>query len=408
MLAANVRVLGSGSGRHDPSHRIPVTLVLTLLLAVPMAACEVGAVPDSGQCVLAAPLECSKLTPVQKGHRPRIIFDTDAQFHGDPTTPRVREQGAVGDQYALIYLLLRADELQLVGVTTTNANGGSVDDQVSEVRRVAALCGEAAVPVKRGAVGTYADLQGQVGSASFDGMEAVNFIIALARVSSPIDPLVLLLGSKATNLALALAKAPDIAPNLAVYWTATDEPGAAEQTNLLPAFRPGGSGKYNILKDPDAANALFAAPVALRLMQLWDVRATPSTQPRFAAGVPGLGIEEAADLRCTGPRVAPVAFPDGSTYYTAGSYARAIYGTFGGNGWRSIDEASVAVLLAHPEWAQLRLIPAPFYDVATGAISYPTPATREVYLYDAIEGSAISANLVDTIREPFVTCELAH
>jgi len=410
MLATNVRTVGSVSGRHGLTAHgglTPVMSFLAMVVSLAMAACEVGAVPDSGECVLASPLVCSKLTPVQKNHRPRIILDTDAQYHGDPTTARAREQGAVGDQYALIYLLLRADALQLVGVTTANANGGSIEDQVSEVRRVATLCGEPAVPIKRGAVGMYTELQGQLASTSFDGMEAVDFIIASARVSSPIDPLVVLLGTKATNLALALAKEPTIAPNLAVYWTATDEPGAAEQTNLLPASRPGGSGMYNILKDPDAANYLFAAPVALHLMQLWDVRPTPSTQPRFAAGVPGLSIKDAADLGCTGPRVAPVTFPAGTSYDTAGSYAGAIYGTFGGNGWRSMDEASVAVLLAHPEWAQVRLMAAPSYDPATGAISYP-PGSHQVYLYDAIEGTAIGANFVDTVRDPFVTCELAR
>jgi purine nucleosidase len=410
MHAANLRIVSSrsGHGRTEPGPLRSATSFAALFLSMALAACEVGAVPDSGQCVLASPLACSKLTPVQKNHRPRIIFDTDAQFHGDPTTPRAREQGAVGDQYAIMYLLLRSDALQLVGVTTANANGGSIEEQVSEVRRVATLCGEAAVPIRRGAVGTYAELQGQVGNASFDGIEAVDFIIASARVSSPIDPLVVLLGTKATNLALALTKEPDIAPNLAVYWTATDEPGAAEQTNVLPAYRPGGSGMYNILKDPDAANYLFAAPVALHLMQLWDVRATPSTQPRFAAGVPGLGIQEAAELACNGPRVAPVPFPAGNSYDTVGSYAGAIYGTFAGNGWRTIDEAAVAVLLAHPEWAQMRLIPAPYYDVATAAVSYPASSNHQVYLYDAIEGTAISASFVGTIGDPFVTCEFVY
>jgi purine nucleosidase len=406
MSLTNLRNARSSAGRHERNEHGPLTL-MTSLLSLALAACDVGPVPDSGQCVLTSPLACSKLTPVQKNHRPRVIFDTDAQFHGDPTTARVREQGAVGDQYALIYLLLRSDALQLLGVTTANANGGSIDNQVGEVRRVAALCGEPAVPVKRGAVGTYAELQGQLGNASFDGMEAVDFIIASARLSSPIDPLVVLVGTKATNLALALTKDPTIAPNLAVYWTATDEPGAAEQTNLLPAYRPGGSGMYNIVQDPEAANYLFAAPVVLHLMQLWDVRVTPATQPRFAAGAPGLSIKEGADLRCTGPRVAPVVFPDGNAYYTAGSYAGSIFGTFNGNGWRSIDEATVAVLLAHPEWAKVRLMAAPLYDATTAKISYPTSTTRQVYLYDAIEGEAISANLVDSLRDPFVTCEFA-
>ena len=72
-----------------------------------------------------------------------------------------------------------------------------------------------------------------------------------------------------------------------------------------------------------------------------------------------------------------------------------------------MDEASVAVLLAHPELATMRPIPPPYFDAATGAISYPTSDGRQVYLYDAIEGEAISANLVDTLQTPFVTCEFA-
>ena len=378
-----------------------------MLVAVLVSACDVGQVPDSGQCVLASRLTCSKLSAVQQDQRPRIIFDTDAQFHGDPTTARLREQGAVGDQYALIYLLLRSDLLQLLGVTTANANGGSIEDQVSEVRRVASLCGEPGLPIKRGAVGTYAELQGQLGASSFDGEEAVDFIIAAAHVSSPIDPLVILLGTKATNVALALTKDPSIAPNIAVYWTATDEPGAAEQTNFLPAFRPGGSGMYNVLKDPEAANTLLAAPIELHLMQLWDVRATPSTQPRYATATVGLGIKQGADLACTGPRVVPVAFPDGNEYWTAGSYAGAIYAVFGGNGWRSMDEASIAVLLGHPEWAKSRIIAAPYYDPASAAMVYPASGSHQVYLYDAIEGTNIATNFVDTVRAPFISCELA-
>jgi hypothetical protein len=376
------------------------------LLAVP--ACDVGPPPDNGQCVLAPPLTCSKLSAVQQDQRPRIIFDTDAQFHGDPTTARPREQGAVGDQWALIYLFLRSDTLQLLGVTTANVNSGSIDDQLAEVQRVASLCGEPGIPIKRGAVGTYAELQGQLGASSFDGEEAVDFIIATAHVASPIDPLVILLGTKATNVALALTKDPSIAPNIAVYWTATDEPGAAEQPDVQPRFRPGGSGMYNILKDPEAANYLLAAPVTLHLMQLWAVTAqSKTTQPRYSSGTPGLIVALARTLPCTGPRVAPVTFPDGNEYYTAGSYADAIHETYNGNDWRSMDEASVAVLLAHPEWAQSRIITAPYYDQTAAAMVYPASGTHQVYLYDAIEGTNIATNFVDTIREPFISCEWA-
>ena len=386
---------------------LKVRMMVAVLSLLVVPTCDVGPVPDSGQCVLSSPLTCSKLTDVQQNQRPHIIFDTDAQFHGDPTTARLREQGAVGDQYALIYLLLRSDALQLLGVTTANANGGSLDDQVSEVRRVASLCGEAGISIKRGAVGTYADLQGQLGNSFFDGEEAVDFIVAKAHISSRTDPLVILLGTKATNVALALTKDPSIAPNIVVYWTATDEPGAAEETNMLGAYRSGGSGMYNILKDPEAANYLLAAPIELHLMQLWDMRATPTTQPRYGTGVPGLGIKQGADLACAGPRVAPVAFPDGNEYWTVGSYARASYGTFSGNGWRAIDEASVAVLLAHPEWAKSRIITAPYYDQTAAAMVYPASGAHQVYLFDAIEGTNIGANFIDTLREPFISCEFA-
>src|SRR5689334_21525425 len=83
-----------------------------------IAGCAAPEVPDGGDCVLNAPLTCEKLTATQLGSRPRVVFDTDAQFGGDPTTFRPREQGAVGDQYALMYLLLRSDMVQMVAATT--------------------------------------------------------------------------------------------------------------------------------------------------------------------------------------------------------------------------------------------------------------------------------------------------
>src|SRR3954463_7053572 len=87
-----------------------------------VAGCSAPQAPDGGDCVLSAPITCGKLTATELGSRPRVVFDTDAQFRGDPTTSRPREQGAVGDQYALMYLLFRSDLLQMVAATTANAN----------------------------------------------------------------------------------------------------------------------------------------------------------------------------------------------------------------------------------------------------------------------------------------------
>jgi len=367
--------------------------------------CEVTEIPDTGDCVLAAPLTCSKLTPLQLGRRPRILFDTDAQFRGDPTTSRRREQGAFGDISALVYMLLRSDQLQLVGVTTTNPNDGSIDEQVNEVERVAALSGAPHLAVRRGAVGTYTELQTELDEHSFDGAEAVELIISTAALATPIDPVVIILGGKATNLALALTKEPSIAPNIVVHWLATDEPGAAEQAGFSINFRPGGSGMYNILKDPEAANYVFSAPIELHLLRGWSLSATPSTEPRYSGSTASLGVKQAADLPCTGPRVEPVSFPDGSVYWTPGSYVKTSFATFGGNGGRSLDEATLSVLLVRPELAKARTLNAPYYDTTREELMLPASGDHQVFLYDEIETQAVSDEFVDALVHPFVSCE---
>jgi purine nucleosidase len=369
-----------------------------LVALASLAGCAVPPPPDNGDCVLSAPVTCDKLTATQLGSRPRVVFDTDAQFRGDPTTSRPREQGAVGDQYALMYLLLRSDVLQMLAATTANVNGTSVDNQVSEVRRVASLSGAPDLPIKRGAEGVYADIKDQLEDGNFDGAEAVNFIVSTARRATPQDRLAIIVGSKATNVALALTKDPSIAPNIVVYWTATNEPGAES-----PEHRRGGSGLYNIEKDPDAANYLLAAPIELHLMQLWEGEPANATQPRFAVATPGLSIKGGADLPCTGPRVASVTFPDGSQFWTAGSYANAIYSTFSGQGWRALDEASVAILLAHPELTGEITIPAPSYD-GTQMI-YPETGDHQVHVYDGMQAARIEEEFLDTLASPFVSCE---
>jgi hypothetical protein len=302
-------------------------------------------------------------------------------------------------------MLLRSDQLQLLGVTTTNANDGSIDEQVSEVERVAALSGAPSLPIRRGAVGTYTELEMELDDPSFDGAEAVDFIIAKAEIATPIDPLVVILGGKATNLALALTKNPSIAPNLVVHWLATDERGAAEQAEFPQSARPGGSGMYNILKDPEAANYVLGAPIELHLMRGWAISPSPATEPRYSGSSPGLRIKQAADLPCTGPRIEPVSFPDGSELWTAGSYVKTSFTTFGGNGVRALDEACLAVLLVHPELAETRAIDAPYYDTAREELVFPESATHQVFLYDAIETQAVSEEFVGALSNPFVSCE---
>jgi hypothetical protein len=206
-------------------------------------------------------------------------------------------------------------------------------------------------------------------------------------------------------LALALTKDPSIAPNIAVHWLATDEPGAAEQAGFSMSFRPGGSGMYNILKDPEAANYVLSAPIELHLMRGWAVSPTPATEPRYSGSAAGLRIRQAADLPCRGPRVEPVSFPDGNEFWTAGSYVKTSFTTFGGNGVRSLDEACLAVLLVRPELAKTRAINAPYYDTTREELVYPESDAHQVFLYGEIETQAVSDEFVDALFNPFVSCE---
>lgn len=397
--------MASDVSRHGFRALRNLLVVPTACALLSASACKVTELPDDGDCVLAPPLSCSKLTPLQLGNRPRVIFDTDLQFRGDPTTPRKREQGAFGDSSALTYMLLRSDRVQLLGVTTSNANDGAISAQVSEVERVAALSGAPNLPVKRGAVGTYAELQTKLDDHSFDGSEAVDFIISKAKIATPADPLIITLGGKATNLALALTKEPSIAPNIVVQWLATDEPGAADQPEFPKSGRPDGSGMYNILADPEAANYVLSAPIELHLMRSWFINNAPATEPRYSEGPAGMRIKQAADLPCKGPRVEPVTFPDGSEFWTAGSYVKASFTTFGGNGVRSLDEACLAVLLVRPELAKARTVYAPYYDTTSEELVYPDSGTHQVLLYDAIETQSVSEEFIHALFDPFVSCE---
>ncbi|MCQ4160039.1 nucleoside hydrolase [Roseomonas sp. GC11] len=102
----------------------------------------------------------------------------------------------------------------------------------------------------------------------------VDAIIRLLRAEAPGTVTLCLLGP-ATNLAMALAKAPDIAPRIAeVVWMA----GArSEGGNVTPAA------EYNVYTDPEAAAVLLASGLKLTLMPLDLTHQLLVTRERLAA-----------------------------------------------------------------------------------------------------------------------------
>jgi hypothetical protein len=166
------------------------------------------------------------LAAAQAGEKIRVILDTDANNELD-------------DQHAIAYLLFNGQVFDVEGITVNRTRGGGdIQAQYAEARRVVQLCNlYPSIDPLRGADGSFDEIKNQLGQPDFDGAEAVNHIIERARATSD-RRLVLLPVGKLTNIALALAKAPDIVPKVRVVWLGSNypEPGEYNQENDEPSL----------------------------------------------------------------------------------------------------------------------------------------------------------------------------
>src|SRR5262249_24738173 len=153
------------------------------------------------------------------------------------------------DQHAIAYMLFNADRWIIDGVTTNRTqSGGDITMHTAEARRVVALCAsDATVKVYSGANGNFDAIKGTIGGATYDGKEAVDFIISRARMRTPQDKLLLIPTGKLTNVALALMKDPTIAANMRVVWLGSNWP-----TNTT---------EYNEVNDLSSVNYLMDSTV---------------------------------------------------------------------------------------------------------------------------------------------------
>jgi purine nucleosidase len=153
----------------------------------------------------------------------RLIIDTDAMAEVD-------------DQHALAYALFSGNHFEVEGITV---NRGSdypertahrpyfgrvdIDDHFTEAVHVARMCASPHVPVLKGPAGNYRQLKGHVNNSTFDGSDAVHFIIE--RAHAPSDrPLHIYAMGNLSNVALALLKDPTIAPKIEIWWLGTEWP----------------------------------------------------------------------------------------------------------------------------------------------------------------------------------------
>jgi purine nucleosidase len=262
----------------------------------------------------------------------RVLFDTDANNELD-------------DQHALAYLLFNGDVFDVVGVTVnTTRNGGDIHEQHLEAERVMRLCNQfGKIPLLKGANGSFEDIRPHLNKATFDGSDAVNFIVEQARAAGK-EKLVLLPVGKLTNIALALEKDPSIADKVRVVWLGSNYP------------RPG---EYNQDNDIPSMNYILSLNVPFEMVTVRygnptgtdAVRATPEEINRRMPG--------------KGPRISePVTGRHGGEFFNFGDYSVNLFEHIklhGNPPSRALFDMAAVAIVKNRAWAQVKEIAAPVY-----------------------------------------------
>ena len=294
----------------------------------------------------------------------RLIVDTDANNELD-------------DQHALAYALLSGEAFAVEGLTVNRTdNGGDIDAQTREARRVVRLTGLGGeVPILRGASGRYDAIAPTVDRADFDGAPAVNFIIERAHAGGD-RPLVVVAIGKLTNVALALEKDPSIADEMRIVWLGSNFPEP---------------GEYNLENDPSAINPVLRSGVPFEIAVVRYGRSTgtfavQTFQSEVRAVMPGLG--PTVDRSVTGRH--------GGTHTTFGDYSVALFDHVDQDARALYDVAAVSVV-KNPDWATRRSV-GPYRWTDGGWARQETG--RDLVIWELFCGPQILQDFFDTLRAP--------
>ena len=194
------------------------------------------------------------------------------------------------DAVAILLALAAPSELELLALVAVAGNVPLARTE-GNARRLLELGGRPDIPVYAGCARplvrppvTAEHVHGDTGLRGLDLPEpampaqpqhGVDFLVDALRAAAPGEITLCLLGP-ATNLAMALVKAPDITAGIAeVVWMAGARSAGG---NTTPAA------EYNVHADPDAAKVLLGSGVPLTLLPLdltHQVRLTPARMARL-------------------------------------------------------------------------------------------------------------------------------
>jgi purine nucleosidase len=297
----------------------------------------------------------------------RVILDTDANNELD-------------DQHAIAYLLLNPDVFDVEGITVNRTrSGGDIDQHYGEAVRLVRLCArDPEVKVYRGAERAFDDIKSQVGQPGFDGTEAVQFIIERARARDD-RRLVLLAVGKLTNVALALAKAPDIAPRVRIVWLGSNYPEP---------------GEYNQINDEPALQYILDTRVD------FEIAVVRYDQPSGTDAVRVTMDEIQQNMPDKGPRVdPPVSGRHGGTFTNFGDYSVNLFEHIeltGDPPSRALYDMAAAAIVKNPAWATRVTIPAPL--LKNGAWVERPNNRRTIVLWEHFDRNSIINDFYEAVR----------
>jgi len=268
---------------------------------------------------------------VAESKKIRVILDTDANNELD-------------DQHAIAYMLFNRQIFDVEGITVNKThNGGTIDEHFAEAERIVKLCDlYPEMKVYKGATEKYEDIVNNINEPTFDGFEAVDFIIKQALVQDD-RKLVLLPVGKLTNIALALQKDPSIASKVRIVWLGTNypEPGEYNFVNDIPSL------------DPILESDVEFEMVMVRYGDPTGTDAVKAYLKDFQQNMPGKG-----------PQISePITGRHGGTFTCFGDYSVDLFTKFRGSPEsRPLFDMAAVAIVKNPEWADRVVIGAPKFE----------------------------------------------
>jgi len=305
-------------------------------------------------------------TPEKKeySNKIKVLIDTDANNELD-------------DQHALAYAFLNEEVFDVIGVTVNNTrNGDGIQGQYDEAERIIQLFNKVdEIPLLKGAEKSYTEIATAITQSTFDGHEAVDFIISEAMKVKD-EKLVLVPVGKLTNIALAFLKEPRIIKKVRVVWLGANYPEP---------------GEYNLNNDITSVNPVIESGAPFEMVTVRYGKPTGSDAVRITPQQ----VDE--NLKGKGP---------GSNYTITGRHGGEFnnFGDYSANLFAHIDlhgtppsramfDMVALAVIKNESWGEKNEIPAPKL-VGNGWEEQPGNSTK-IVIWENFDGDAIIGDLFD-------------